>query len=175
MALSLFRYLFEGKNSVIAKQLLPVEKMFENIYMLYSTSRLFCYYYVLSLRNATFHIIISAERGDILNTTEISNRIKYARDIRDVTLDDIAHKVGVAKSTIQRYEAGKIKNPKLHVVDSIAKALNVNPQWLIGKSDDMEIVKEISSTDKFPHALMNSDTMQSLIEEFGKPKIKISF
>ena len=44
-----------------------------------------------------------------MTNAEIGNRIKYARDLRDVTLDDIAKKVGVAKSTIQRYETGKIK------------------------------------------------------------------
>ena len=70
---------------------------------------------------------------------EIGNRIKYARNLRGVTLDDIAKKVGVAKSTIQRYEAGKIATIKLPVVEAIAIALNVNPAWVVGKSDEMEL------------------------------------
>lgn len=70
---------------------------------------------------------------------EIGNRIKYARDLRGATLDNIAKKVGVTKSTIQRYESGKIITIKLPVVEAIAIALNVNPSWVIGKSDDMEI------------------------------------
>lgn len=70
---------------------------------------------------------------------EIGNRIKHARSLRDVTLDEIAKEVGVAKSTVQRYESGKINNIKLPVVESIAAALKVNPAWLIGKSDIMEI------------------------------------
>lgn len=74
-----------------------------------------------------------------MTNAEIGNRIKYARDLRDVTLDDIAKKVGVAKSTIQRYEAGKITTIKIPVVESIAIALNVNPSWIVGKSDDMEL------------------------------------
>ena len=74
-----------------------------------------------------------------MTNAEIGNRIKYARDLREATLDDIAKKVGVTKSTIQRYETGKITTIKLPVVESIAIALNVNPAWVIGKSDDMEL------------------------------------
>lgn len=74
-----------------------------------------------------------------MTNTEIGNRIKYARNLRDATLDDIAQKIGVTKSTIQRYEAGKITTIKLPVVEAIALALNVNPSWVVGKSDDMEL------------------------------------
>ena len=71
-----------------------------------------------------------------MTNIEIGNRIKYARTLRNVTLEDIAKKVGVAKSTIQRYETGKISNIKLPVIESIGKALNINPAWIIGKSDN---------------------------------------
>lgn len=74
-----------------------------------------------------------------MNNKEIGNRIKYVRDLREVTLDDIASKVGVAKSTIQRYESGKIQTLKIPVLQSIAYSLNVNPSWLIGNSEEMEI------------------------------------
>lgn len=72
-----------------------------------------------------------------MTNVEIGKRIKYARTLKDVTLEDIAKKIGVAKSTIQRYETGKINNIKLPVIESIAKALNVNPAWIIGKSNDI--------------------------------------
>ena len=45
-----------------------------------------------------------------MTNVEIGARIKYVRDLREATLDDIAKKVGVTKSTIQRYENGKIKS-----------------------------------------------------------------
>ena len=74
-----------------------------------------------------------------MTNSEIGNRIKYARDLRNATLEDIAKKVGVTKSTIQRYEAGKITTIKLPVVEAIAVALNVNPAWVVGKSDIIEL------------------------------------
>lgn len=74
-----------------------------------------------------------------MTNAEIGKKIKYARDLRKLTLDDIAKKVGVAKSTIQRYENGKINSIKIPVLESIAMALNVNPSWIVGKSDMMDI------------------------------------
>lgn len=72
-----------------------------------------------------------------MNPIEVGKRIKYARTNKNLTLDDIATKIGVAKSTVQRYEAGKIKSLKLPVLDSIAYAIGVNPAWLCGKSENM--------------------------------------
>ena len=62
----------------------------------------------------------------------IGDRIKQARALRNYTLDDIASDIGVAKSTIQRYENGLISNPKLPVLQAIAESLKVNPSWLSG-------------------------------------------
>ena len=74
-----------------------------------------------------------------MDTKEIGLRIQKARTIRNVTLDDIASDVGVAKSTIQRYEKGLIARPKIPVLHAIANSLKVNPAWIVLKSDDMEI------------------------------------
>jgi len=75
----------------------------------------------------------------MLTNTEIGSRIYSARTLRGLTLDDIASKVGVAKSTIQRYEKGTISKIKLPVIESIAHSLSVNPNWIIGNTDDPSI------------------------------------
>lgn len=62
-----------------------------------------------------------------IDVVEVGRRIKKARG--SMTLDDVAYKVGVAKSTIQRYENGSITRPKIPVLRSIADALNVNSDW----------------------------------------------
>lgn len=68
---------------------------------------------------------------------QIGDRIKMIRLQRGLTLEDIGARIGVAKSTIQRYEKGEISKPKLPVIESIANALNVSPNWLIGNTDNM--------------------------------------
>lgn len=72
----------------------------------------------------------------------IGQRIKECRKIKKLTLEDIANKTGIAKSTIQRYETGKIGKIKIPVLRSIANALNINPDWLLGKTDEIDTTIE---------------------------------
>ena len=71
----------------------------------------------------------------MLTNKQIGFRIKSEREEKGMTLQDIADRIGVAKSTIQRYETGTIEKIKLPVISAIAKALEVNPSWIIGKTD----------------------------------------
>lgn len=67
----------------------------------------------------------------------IGNRIEMRRKQLNLTLDDIAQEIGVAKSTVQRYEKGSIEKIKLPVIEAIARVLGVDPAWLCGKTDNM--------------------------------------
>lgn len=66
---------------------------------------------------------------------QTGKRIQERREELGLNLGDIAQKVGVAVSTIQRYEKGKIEKIKLPVIEAIAKALAVDPAWLLGQTD----------------------------------------
>lgn len=70
---------------------------------------------------------------------EIGKRIKQRRLELNMTQGDIAEEIGVAISTIQRYETGSIDKIKLPVLEAIARAIQVSPEWLVGKSDFMGI------------------------------------
>lgn len=74
---------------------------------------------------------------------EMGRRIKERRQECNLTLKDVAVKIGVASSTIMRYENGTISNAKLPVIEAIAKVLDVNPAWICCKSD----VKSITASD----------------------------
>lgn len=71
-----------------------------------------------------------------MTNLEIGLRIAERRSQLGLTMDDVAQKIGVAKSTVQRYEKGQIQKIKLPVIESIASVLSVNPNWLIGNTDD---------------------------------------
>lgn len=73
----------------------------------------------------------------MFDINEIGARLKRRRTELGLSLDEVANSVGVDKSTIMRYEAGKILRPKLPVLESVARTLNVRIQWLLGSSDDM--------------------------------------
>ena len=49
-----------------------------------------------------------------------------------MTQGDIAKAIGVAISTVQRYEKGNIGKVKLPVIESMARVLNVDFDWLRG-------------------------------------------
>lgn len=66
----------------------------------------------------------------------LGSRIKQRRTELGMTLGDIARAIGVAVSTVQRYEVGSIEKIKLPVVEAIARALGVAPDWLYGRTDE---------------------------------------
>lgn len=84
-----------------------------------------------------------------MTNEEIGLRISYRRNQLGLTMDDVAKKIGVARSTIQRYEKGTIEKIKLPVIESIASALSVNPNWIIGNTDDPTPITKYQA---FPHA-----------------------
>ena len=73
-----------------------------------------------------------------MTNQEIGNRIRIAREEKQMTKADLADLVKVAPSTITRYEDGSINKIKIPVIESIAKALNVNPLWITGRENSKE-------------------------------------
>ncbi len=86
----------------------------------------------------------------------VATRMQQRREELGLTLDDIALEIGVARSTIQRYEKGTIEKLKLPVIEAIANVLQVDPAWLVGKSDDPRIVTAVSSDNILPFPSMKS-------------------
>lgn len=70
-----------------------------------------------------------------MDKTLLGQRIKQRRKELGMTQGDIATSIGVAVSTVQRYESAAIDKIKLPVVEAIARTLQVNPNWLIGKTN----------------------------------------
>lgn len=81
---------------------------------------------------------------------QTGKRIQIRREELRMNLGDVAKEVGVAVSTIQRYEKGKIEKIKLPVIEAIAKALRVNPAWLLGETDQMQLPDPATSDNLIP-------------------------
>ena len=67
-----------------------------------------------------------------INKQELGNRIKDERLRLGLSQSVIAQNIGVATSTISRYEKGAFNDIKLPVIEAIAKELKVSPSWLLG-------------------------------------------
>lgn len=90
---------------------------------------------------------------------EIGRRIKLAREEKGMTQEELGRILGLNKSSIQRYETGKIQKIKLPILENIAFILDVNPSWLALKTDDPKYYGENTSA---PGSLLN-DPMESNI------------
>lgn len=74
----------------------------------------------------------------------ISNILKERRKELGLTLLDVANKVGVSESAVQRWESGNIKNLRQDKIGKLADALSVAPAYLMGWEEDI-IAKKTSS------------------------------
>lgn len=106
----------------------------------------------------------------MFSNIEIGTRISSARNMKCLTLEDVASKVGVAKTTIMRYEKGTISKIKLPVIESIAHALDVDPNWIIGNTDVPFTSSSTTDQDLNPDANELLQNYQSINQE-GKKKL----
>lgn len=74
------------------------------------------------------------------NLPSIQERIKERRLHLNLTLLDVAERLGVREATVQRYESGEIKNIKHETIGKLAAILECSPSYLMGWQDEVHDV-----------------------------------
>lgn len=69
---------------------------------------------------------------------EFKDILKSRREELGLTLEEVGDAVGVAKATVQRWEAGVIKNLRRDKIGILAKTLKVSPAYLMGWDEELE-------------------------------------
>ena len=69
--------------------------------------------------------------------TKLRERIKERRLALNLTLLEVAERIGVKEATMQRYESGEIKNIKHETIVKLAEVFSCTPQYLMGWSDSV--------------------------------------
>ena len=87
----------------------------------------------------------------------IGSRAKQRRVELGLNQPYVAEKMGLATSTIVRYEAGTIDNTKKLVLEGLSEALHVSVEWLKGETEEYET----NITDK--RELFIRDVMSSIL------------
>ena len=92
-----------------------------------------------------------------------ARRLKETREERGISAKELAEALGINKATIHHYERSDFKSVKTPILRAIADYLNVNPDYLIGATDNKHTVKEAED-------LLNSitDAEKSLLELFRR-------
>ena len=73
------------------------------------------------------------------DVNEIGKRIKLCRERNKLTQGELGERLGLNKSTIQRYETVQVSKIKLPILESIACELNVSAAYLALKTDNSEV------------------------------------
>lgn len=92
----------------------------------------------------------------------IGQRIKTMRIQQDLSIDELACKLGKNRTTIYRYENGDIENLPLGILDSLADALNTTPGYLMGWETQNDRLEEPYETYK-----AENSRASRWFEEFG--------
>lgn len=79
---------------------------------------------------------------------EVKDIIRNRRLELDLTLEQIAQRVGVSKPTVMRWENGDIENMRADKIAKLAKALNTTPVYLMGWTSDplLNTIEDVTSS-----------------------------
>ena len=66
----------------------------------------------------------------------IGKRIKERRTLLNLSVDDLALKIGKNRATIYRYENGNIRDLPISILETLAQSLETTPAYLMGWNED---------------------------------------
>ena len=75
---------------------------------------------------------------EMFSPKRVGERIKERRTELKLSMPELGKRIGVNKSTIQRYEADGVDPKRTMIINGLAEALLTTPEWLTGLSDDKE-------------------------------------
>ena len=75
---------------------------------------------------------------EMFGPKQVGERIKERRTELKLSMPELGKRIGVNKSTIQRYEADGVDPKRTMIINGLAEALLTTPEWLTGLSDEKE-------------------------------------
>ena len=75
---------------------------------------------------------------EVCSPKQVGERMKERRTELKLSMPELGKRIGVNKSTIQRYEADGVDPKRTMIINGLAEGLLTTPEWLTGLSDDKE-------------------------------------
>lgn len=72
----------------------------------------------------------------------MGERIRYLRESKGMTQEELGEKIGVQKSAIRKYEKGEVQNIKRSNIKKLADIFGVNPTYLMCLEDEPQTAEE---------------------------------
>ncbi|MCP3032596.1 helix-turn-helix domain-containing protein [Halobacillus sp. A1] len=89
----------------------------------------------------------------------LSQRLKYSRKTKGLTQSELANKIKTTKSTVSNYENG-YSTPSNEMLISLANALDVSVDYLLGRTDSNAIEPEENEYD-------TTEEINKLMDKYG--------
>lgn len=103
---------------------------------------------------------------------DMSDIIRNLRKQNNMTQEELAHKVGLQKSAIAKYENGRVENMKRSVIQDMANALGVTPPYLMGWENESNKFDEILGKSK-DSSKMQKRTLEAVHTYFNDEMYQI--
>lgn len=78
------------------------------------------------------------EDKKMFSPKQVGERVRERRMELKLSMPELGKRIGVNKSTVQRYEADGVDPKRTMIIDGLAHALLTTPEWLTGLSEDKE-------------------------------------
>lgn len=104
-----------------------------------------------------------------------NERLKYAMEVKNIKQVELVERTGISKSGISQYLSGEYA-AKQDNVFLLAKALDVDPAWLMGKNVPMEGIdyrKSKNSTNSIPFVVICRKVLLKICTK-NKKRLEIS-
>jgi len=103
-------------------------------------------------------------------TMEIRDILKQRRLDLNLTMKELADRIGVSEGTVSRWESGNIANMKRNMVTAYARALDISPSVIMGwdnsELEDGSSAREVFELSDFEKKLViafrNSDVQEAV-------------
>lgn len=93
--------------------------------------------------------------------SETARRLHQRRTELSLSLQQLAERTGMSRSTLQRYETGGIRNLPVDKLRVLSDALQTTPEWLMGLPQSAEQDPELSD---YLEELKNRSEMRMLFK-----------
>lgn len=79
----------------------------------------------------------------------MGERIELKRKEKNMTMEELADRLGVGRSAVNKWEKGTVKTIKREVIGEMAKIFECNPAWLLCYTDDDRPYKTFNSPEEY--------------------------
>ncbi len=76
-------------------------------------------------------------------STSFSDRLRAARQLRNLSQSELAHRADLQRSAVSLFETGK-RAPCLNNLKALSEALQLNTDYLLGRVDDPSVKENVA-------------------------------